>query len=106
MGSGGRLVDVGGRHRPGGAALRDDPGPAAGRQAGPVGVVGLERGGGEEETRGGKIRKVGDRAKKAIVRMTGGSETRRNEKPRENVERGRGNMTASEKDRERNELPF
>lgn len=40
--AGARLVDVGGRHRPRAAVGRDAPGPGAGRQAGPVGVKGLE----------------------------------------------------------------
>lgn len=36
------LVDMGGRHRARGTAGRDTPRAAAGRQAGPVGVVGLD----------------------------------------------------------------
>lgn len=43
LGARARLVDVGGRHGAGGAAGRDASGPAARRQARPVGVVGLER---------------------------------------------------------------
>lgn len=47
------LVDMCGRHRPRAAALRDAPRAAVGGQAGPVGVIGLERRRGDTDMRGG-----------------------------------------------------
>lgn len=59
------LVDMGRRHRTRATAGRDTPRPAAGRQAGPVGVIGLERRHGGKyrwkirEKGGGRERTVG-----------------------------------------------
>lgn len=52
------MVDMCGRHRPRAAARRNTPWPSTWRQAGPVGVIGLERRKGNKNRGGMKSKTV------------------------------------------------
>lgn len=69
MGARARLVNMGGCHRARSSAGWDAPRPATGRQAGPVGIVGLKEDMGESKMgkrRGLSVAKGGDRSGRGV----------------------------------------